>query len=304
MKVLITGANGLLGQHLVKQLLEKGYSVIATGKGNDRIRQEGWGGRYIYHTLDITDSIDVQAVMSAVQPDVVVHAAAMTQVDECELHSEQCERTNVIGTSQILVDAEVYSKHFIYVSTDFVFDGGQGNYKEEDELKPVSYYGFTKMQAEAITETSTIPWAIVRTCLVYGNTLQGTRNNIITWVKNSLEQNKNIKVVADQWRTPTYVEDLAKGIVLIIEKKATGIYHISGKDLLTPYEMAIQTAELFNLDKGLIEKVDASTFNQPGRRPPKTGFVIEKSRKELSYEPLSFEEGLRRMFGEVDKLKS
>ena len=296
MKVLITGANGLLGQHLTKLLLEKGYTVTATGKGEARMHLEGWGERYAYHTLDITDAIDVQTVMSAVQPEVVVHAAAMTQVDECELHSEQCERINVTGTSQVLVDAEVYSKHFIYVSTDFVFDGEAGNYKEEDELKPVSYYGFTKMQAEAITETSTIPWAIVRTCLVYGNTLQGTRRNIITWVKDSLEQGNAIKVVADQWRTPTYVEDLAQGIALIIEKNATGIYHISGKDLLTPYDMALQTADLFDLDKSRIEKVDAATFSQPGRRPPKTGFVIEKARKELNYEPLSFGEGLKKMF--------
>lgn len=298
MKILITGANGLLGQHLTNLLLQQGYTVVATGKGEDRLHPEGWGDKYAWHTLDITDSIDVQTVMSTEQPDAVVHAAAMTQVDECELHAEQCERINVTGTSQVLVDAEIYSKHFIYVSTDFVFDGEQGNYKEEDELKPVSYYGFTKMQAEAIAETSTIPFAIVRTCLVYGNTLVGTRSNIITWVKSSLEQGKPTKVVADQWRTPTYVEDLAKGILLIIQKKATGIYHISGKDLLTPYDMAMQTASHFGLDKSRIEKVDAATFTQPGRRPPKTGFVIEKARKELGYEPITFAEGLKKMFAE------
>jgi dTDP-4-dehydrorhamnose reductase len=296
MKILITGANGLLGQHLTKQLLEKGYTVIATGKGVNRIQFMEWGPQYVYHPLDITDSYAVQTIMSTVQPGVVVHAAAMTQVDECEMHPEQCERTNVTGTSQILVDAEIYSKHFIYISTDFVFDGETGNYKEDDELKPVSYYGFTKMQAEAITQTSTIPWAIVRTCLVYGNVLQGTRSNIVTWAKSNLEQNKNIKVVADQWRTPTWVQDLAKGIVLVIEKKAEGIYHISGKDLLTPYDMAVQTADLFNLDKSHIEKVDGAIFKQPGRRPPRTGFSIDKARKELGYEPVSFTEGLKKMF--------
>jgi dTDP-4-dehydrorhamnose reductase len=296
MKILITGANGLLGQHLTKLLLEKGHTVIATGKGDARLNLEGWGQQYVYHPLDITDAIDVQTVLSSLQPEVVVHAAAMTQVDECELHSEKCERVNVTGTSQVLVDAEIYCQHFIYVSTDFVFDGEQGNYKEDDDLKPISYYGFTKMQAEAITETSTIPWAIVRTCLVYGNTLEGTRSNIITWVKSSLEEGKTIKVVADQWRTPTYVEDLALGILLIIEKKATGIYHISGKDLLTPYDIALKTADLFSLDKSRIEKVDASTFKQPGKRPAKTGFVIEKARKELGFEPLSFEEGMKKMF--------
>lgn len=297
MKVLVTGANGLLGQHLVMQLLEKGFTVTATGRGEDRLQPKGRGGQYTYHTLDVSDVSDVQEVMDLVKPDVVVHAAAMTQVDECELAPEQCEKINVTGTSFIVADAELYSSHFIYISTDFVFDGEQGNYKEEDDLKPISYYGFTKMQAEAITETSSIPWAIVRTCLVYGDTIEGTRSNIISWVKNSLEQGKDIKVVSDQWRTPTFVEDLARGIVLIIEKKATGIYHISGKDLLTPYDIALQTADLLQLDKSRITKVDASTFKQPGKRPPKTGFIIEKARKELGFEPVTFQEGLKKMLG-------
>jgi dTDP-4-dehydrorhamnose reductase len=132
----------------------------------------------------------------------------------------------------------------------------------------------------------------VRTCLVYGNLLKGKRSNIISWVKESLEQGKTIQVVSDQLRTPTYVEDLAKGIALIIDKKATGIYHISGRDLLTPYDMAIKTANKFQLDTSKIVKVDASTFKQPGRRPLKTGFIIDKARKELGYEPRSFEEGI------------
>lgn len=296
MKILLTGANGLLGQHLVQLLLEQGYTVIATGKGEDRLQPAGYGERYAYYSLDITDGFALQTVLTAVQPNVVVHAAAMTQVDDCEKQPAQCERVNVSATSQVLVEAELCSQHFIYVSTDFVFDGEQGNYKEDDDLRPVSYYGFTKMQAEAITETSTIPWTIVRTCLVYGNTLKGTRSNIITWVKDSLEAGKQIKVVSDQWRTPTYVGDLARGIALIIEKKATGIFHISGKDLLTPYDIALQTADLFQLDKSKIERVDAATFQQPGRRPLRTGFVIEKARQELGFEPLSFEEGLKRMF--------
>lgn len=291
MKILVTGANGLLGQHLVQLLLQKDFHVIATGKGQPRmdIQQPN----YRYYDLDIIDSIKVHQIMSSEQPEVVVHAAAMTQVDVCEQQPELCEKVNVQGTAEILVEAEAYSRHFIYISTDFVFDGVAGNYSEEDELQPVNWYGFTKMQAEAIAQTSTVPWAIVRTCLVYGNVLQGTRPNIITWVKDSLEQGKPIKVVNDQWRTPTHVTDLAKGILLIIEQQATGIYHISGKDTLTPYEMALQTAAAFRLDATLIEKVTADTFTQPGRRPPKTGFNIEKAQKQLGYAPLSFAEGLQ-----------
>lgn len=298
MKVLITGANGLLGQHLVKLLLEKNYQVFATGKGAARFsisQDQQQYKQHSYYEMDITDAQSVARVFAITQPEVVVHAAAMTQVDDCELNPGQCERTNVQGTAHVLTEAEIYSRHFIYISTDFVFDGEKGNYSEDDDLKPVSYYGFTKMQAEALVQTGDMPWSIVRTCLVYGNVLQGTRSNIISWVRDSLQQGKRIRVVSDQYRTPTYVEDLAKGISLIIDRKAEGIFHISGKDLLTPYDMAVKTAELLQLDQSLIEKVDASSFTQPGKRPPRTGFNIEKARRELGYEPLSFNKGLGRM---------
>lgn len=234
--------------------------------------------------------------MGRERPEVVVHAGAMTQVDECEQNPEACEKVNVQGTAQLLVDAEALGSHFIYVSTDFVFDGEKGRYTEEDEPGPVSFYGFSKLQAEAMVQTSELPWTIVRTCLVYGNTLQGTRSNIISWVKGSLEQGKSIKVVSDQWRTPTYVADLARGIGLVIARKATGLFHIAGKDILSPYEIALQTAAYFQLDASRIEKVDASSFSQPGKRPPKTDFVIEKARQVLGYEPVLFTEGLKRMF--------
>lgn len=294
MKVLITGANGLVAQHLIKLLLDRSYQVVATGKGESRLPFEP-SGNYSYHEMDVANALETFAIMNLEKPDVVVHTAAMTNVDDCELRPQQCERVNVQGTSQILTDAEAFSGHFIFISTDFIFDGEQGNYKEDDDPRPVSLYGFSKLQAESMVETSSIPFAIVRTCLVYGNLLKGTRSNIVSWVRDSLQQGKTIQVVSDQLRTPTYVGDLVKGIVLIIEKKATGIYHISGKDWLTPYDIAIKTAQKFQLDAGKIVKVDASTFKQPGRRPLKTGFVIEKARNELGYEPISFDEGLSLM---------
>jgi len=296
MKIAITGTNGLLGQHLVHLLLTQGYQVVALAKGEDRNSFESHPN-YKYYSADVTEDFDLHDVSCIEKPDILVHAAAITQVDECELNQDNCWEVNVQGTVRALVAAELYSKRFIYVSTDFVFNGETGNYSEIDEASPVSYYGVTKLQAESFVTDCEIPWAIVRTCLVYGNALSGTRSNIISWVRQNLEQGKTIKVVSDQVRTPTYVEDLAKGILLIIEQSAEGIYHISGKDVLTPYQMAIRTADYFGLDKQLIEKVDASVFMQPAKRPPKTGFDISKARKELGYEPVGFEEGLRKMAG-------
>ena len=294
MKILITGANGLLGQHLVQELLHQQFTVVATSKGPNRLPFEP-SEQFRYRSLDITDELNLERVMEEERPDVIVHAASMTQVDECEKNTELCEKVNVYGTTQLLVDAEAFSKYIIYVSTDFVFDGLNGLYREDDDLRPINFYGFTKMQAEAIMHTSEIPWAIVRTCLVYGNPLQGTRSNIVNWVRESLQEGEPIKVVSDQMRTPTYVGDLVKGLVEMIKRRSTGIYHLSGKEQLTPYQMALKTADHFSLDKSLITEVTADTFTQPAKRPPRTGFDISKAEKDLDYKPISFEEGLQQM---------
>ncbi len=292
-KVLVTGANGFLGQHLVNLLLQKNCVVVAVGRGESRL-PFSTSPHFNYYDADITNDMLMQHILEKEKPDTIVHAAAITQADDCQLHQENCEAVNVRATAQLLLSAESVSSHFIYISTDFVFDGIKGDYTEEDDANPVSWYGFTKIQAESIVETSDIPFAIVRTCLVYGNAFTGTRSNIITWVKENLVAGKPIKVVNDQWRTPTYVKDLAMGIWLIIEKSATGVYHIAGKDKLTPYDMAMQTAALCGLNHELIEKTDAASFTQPAKRPPKTGFNIDKARRELGYEPLGFDEGLKK----------
>ncbi len=300
MKILITGANGLLGQEIVKQLVQEGSSsVTATGKGSCRLPVEVTTN-ISYLDLDITDGGRVAEVLAAVKPDCIIHAAAMTQVDDCENDKQHCYNTNV-GATRFLIDgAKRAGSRFIYISTDFVFDGLSGPYSEDDQPAPVNYYGSTKLAAENAVKESGLKWNIIRTVLVYGKSGPGARANLVTWVKKSLEDGKNIKVVCDQWRTPTYVEDLAKGIRLVINKNINGIYHVSGKDLLTPYDMAIKTASQLKLDPGLIEKVDASNFSQCGERPKKTGFSIDKARKELGFEPLSFQESLEKIFGKVN----
>lgn len=297
MKILITGSNGLLGQHLVKMLIEHtAYEVVATGKGNCRLPFKPTA-LYNYYPLDITDGVAVQTFIKLHKPDVVVHAAAMTQPDPCELNPIDCWEVNVTATRFLIDAAEEVKAFFIFLSTDFVFDGLNGPYTETDIPGPVNYYGSSKLAAEkSVMESSLLQWAIVRTVLVYGNILVGNRSNVISWVKENLEQEKPIKVVGDQWRTPTYVEDLAKGILLVIQKKATGIYHISGEEGLSPYDMAVATADYLHLDKSLMTKVDASIFTQPAPRPLKTGFIIEKAKKILEYQPLTFKEALKKMY--------
>src|SRR5690606_23864883 len=147
---------------------------------------------------------------------------------------------------------EKYQIHLTHLSTDFIFDGEAGPYREEDQPNPISYYGKSKWEAEKLVLNADTPWAIVRTVLAYGIVNDYGRSNIVVCVKNSLEEGKNIKVVNDQFRSPTLAEDLAMGCWLVANHNATGIYNISGKEVLTPYDMALQVADYFKLDKSLI----------------------------------------------------
>ncbi|MBC7887574.1 MAG: SDR family oxidoreductase [Ferruginibacter sp.] len=295
MKILVTGANGLLGQHMLKLLIETtAHEVIATGRGVCRLPFSS-SDKFQYFPLDITNGMEVTAFMGLHQPGIIIHTAAITQVDDCETDPVACWNTNVTATRFLINAAEAIHARFMYISTDFVFDGMNGPYAETAVPGPVNYYGCSKLAAEKSVMEFELRWCIIRTVLVYGNILTGNRNNIISWVQKSLTEGKKIQVVSDQWRTPTYVEDLAMGILLALEKNATGIYHISGQEMLSPYDMAITTAEFLGLEKSLIEKVDATLFTQPAKRPGKTGFIIEKAKQELGFNPLGFKDGLKKM---------
>ncbi|WP_420317087.1 SDR family oxidoreductase [Ekhidna sp.] len=289
MKVLITGANGLLGQKLVQQYEDRSdVQVIATARGENR----NLSGSYIYEQMDITSSDEVDAIITNHKPDVVINTAAMTHVDHCELNPDDCWKLNVDAVDHLIKSCRKTESFIIHLSTDFIFDGKNGPYVEDDSPNPQSKYAESKLASEKLLASSGLKHAIVRTMLVYGIVHDMSRSNIILWVKKSLEEKKEIKVVDDQWRTPTLAEDLAKGCILIADKKAEGVFHISGKELLTPYDMAIATADFFELDKSLIEKVDGSIFTQPAKRPARTGFILDKARMELGYEPVTFKEGL------------
>lgn len=291
MKILVTGTNGLLGQKLVKLILDEGnHNLIATARGTNRLPFPE--DDYVFESLDITDRTQVQSVIGKHKPEAVIHTAAMTNVDQCELERKACWDLNVTAVKHIVEACELNNSFLLHLSTDFIFDGEDGPYDEDAKANPISYYGESKLAAEHILKESEIDWAIARTVVVYGIAHDMSRTNIILWVKKSLEEGKEIKVVDDQLRSPTLAEDLAKGCLLISEQRAKGIFNICGSDLLTPYEMAIKTASFFNLSTTAMQKADASTFTQTAKRPPKTGLLIEKARTVLGYEPHTFDEGI------------
>jgi dTDP-4-dehydrorhamnose reductase len=289
-KVLITGANGFLGQHLTRFLKSREFNVVASGKGPCRILD--WHNLQ-YEEVDLCDKASVDQMLLKHSFDVIIHNAALSKPDECENDKKRCLNVNVQATKYLL---NANGVHFIYISTDFIF-GENGPHAEDAEPGPLNFYGESKLLAERLVVESGKKFTVVRPVFIYGAAAAGMRPSFLHWVKTNLEQQKQIKVVGDQKRTPTYAEDICMGIATIIDKAVTGVFNLAGKDILSPYEMAIKTAEVLQLNVSLIEEVTAETFHEPVRRAKRSGLKIEKAQRELGYAPVSFEEGVRLTFG-------
>lgn len=290
-RILTTGSNGLLGQKITERILQtKQFDLVATSKGANRYpTNEG----YTYAEMNILDPENVEEVLEAYRPDAIIHTAAMTNVDTCEAQPELAYRLNVEAVKTLIAICEKKQIQLIHLSTDFIFDGASGPYDETAEPSPLSHYGLTKVQAEEAVSASSCNWVIIRTILVYGIVSDMSRSNIVLWAKNALEKGDSINVVNDQWRMPTLAEDLATGCLLSVEKEAHGIYHISGKDMMSVAELVVRVADYWQLDRSPVKEISSESLNQKAKRPVKTGFILDKAFKDLGYAPHSFEEGLQ-----------
>ncbi len=291
-KVVITGSNGLLGQSLLKLLLKEknAYQVLGFSKGENRSGRDD----FEYHSIDLTDEELLKKTLLQSSPNVIINAAAMTNVDRCEIDKNECDKINVELVKLLTQVGAQINAHMIHISTDFIFDGKKGNYSETDKPNPLSYYGMSKLKSEQVLINSKITHTILRTILVFGKVRAMRRSNIVLWVKDMLERGREITMVHDQYRAPTYVEDLAMACKISIDKKAQGIYNISSNELLSVYEIVQQIADVFLLDKKLIKPISTSTLNQTALRPAKTGFDLSKTNRVLEIYPESFKESLQR----------
>lgn len=291
-KVVVTGSNGLLGQKLIKLLVGKSdFEVLALSRGENRLDDKNG---YTYYNIDLTDWAELERLLVAIQPEFLVHTAAMTNVDACELNPVECDLMNVEMVAQLVRILKPLDTHLIHLSTDFVFSGLKGSfYNEEDEPDPVNHYGESKLKSEKIVMDSGISSAILRTVLVFGLVDRNDRSNVVLWVKNSLEQKKDINVVTDQLRMPTYAEDLAEACWLAIVNRSSGIFNVSSSELMSIYDLAIEVAEAFDLDKDLIHPVETDKLNLPARRPLNTGLDLSRSSRVLQLPLHSFKERLQ-----------
>jgi len=286
MRILLTGAKGFIGYYLLRALRAAGHEVIPT------TRNPAAAG---LQPMDVTDPFAVHDCFEQWRPEAVLHAGAMSRPDDCEQRQWEAYVTNVEGTLNLLVNAEEHRSFFVFLSTDFVFDGRSGMYREEDPPNPINFYGKTKLEAEQAVREYPGDWSIVRTIMVYGHPFSG-RDNLVSLVARKLKAGEPYSVFQDQLRTPTYVEDLVSAIGEILSRRANGLFHVSGTEPLTPYQMACRTAGFLGLDSSLIHPVTSETLKQPARRPPKTGFDISRASRELDFRPLPFELGLQKTF--------
>ena len=293
MKILITGSNGLLGQKIVGQLFKNNIDFLATSLGNNR-NSICPNDRYI--ELDITNQNQINEVVEAYLPTVIINTAAMTNVDACEVNESECQKINVDAVRYLLAVSKSINAHLIHLSTDFVFDGENGPYREDDERNPLSVYALSKVNSENLLLNDTYQkWAILRTIIVFGEGENLSRSNIVLWAKDVLEKGQPLSIVDDQFRAPTWADDLAWACIETAKREVKGVFHIAGPEIFSIYELDKRVAIYFQHDFSAIEAVNSSTLNQKAKRPPRTGFVLDKAVKILNYNPMTFEESLARL---------
>lgn len=290
MKVLITGSNGLLGQKLVAFCTVNNLEFLAVSKGSNRNPD---CSESFYTQLDLTDEAQVIDFFANNAFTHCIHTAAMTNVDACELNPDACMEINQHASNRLFdlcVQKDVF---FLLLSTDFVFDGTKGNYTELDLPNPLSVYGNSKFLSEQhLLNSRSANWAIARTIIVYGNGYALNKSNIFTWLLTALKANKTVSLLTDQFRAPTWAEDLAWGCMQIVELGEKGIFHLCGPETLSIYEIGIRVANHIGADVHLVQKSDTNTLNQAAQRPPHTGFDLTKSQQILNYSPKRIEETL------------
>lgn len=286
---MITGCHGLLGQSVLSLLLKStNFEILATAK-DEKTFLELKG--FDYTQLDITSRSDVKNLVTYFRPDVIVNAAAYTNVDGCEINRELAWRVNVEGVRNLINSARRVDAKLIHISTDYIFDGKDGPYTEDALPNPINYYGKTKLASENEIKIGGIRFVILRTNVLYG-IAKNTKSNFALWLYQKLSSREKIKVVTDQVGNPTYVDDLAFAILKIIELDKEGIYNIGGKDFVDRYTFAVKLAEIFGFSKELITPIKTSELNQVARRPLRSGLITLKAEMELGFRPYGIEEGI------------
>ncbi len=285
---MITGCNGLLGQKLVA-LAPEGVALFSSDVTHAPV---GQAGQAAYERLDITDEQSVLTLFRRLKPDWIINTAAYTNVDGCEDEPELCRRVNVEGASNLAKAAREIGGNLLHISSDYVFDGKAGPYRETDKPNPLGAYGRTKYDSEKVIEGSGCHYLIIRTNVLYG-VAPKTRPNFVHWVLDKLREGNPFSVVTDQIGNPTLADDLAHALWQLVERNASGLYHLGGADFLSRYAFAHEIATVFGFDPEIIQETTTDRIRQRAPRPLRSGLLWDKCREEHGVQMRGVREGLQ-----------
>ena len=295
LRLLITGASGLYGSKLAHLAQTKGHQVFSVYN-----QHKAAYGKPVQ--LEVSDREQVEKTFIELSPEVVVHAASLTDVDRCELNRNMAWKTNVEGTKNIVAAANAANASLMHISTDYVFNGETGQYKETDSPNPINYYGVTKLKAEEEVKSTANTYCIVRPSVIYGATPAAGKVNFALWLLNNIKKGEKVKALVDQWNSPTLNTSLALMTLEIVERKLTGIFHLSGATRISRYDFARQVAQKFNADSSLIVPTLAKDFLWVAPRPRDSSLDTSKAQRILKNKPLTIEYALQEMRQELDTL--
>jgi len=293
MKILIIGGGGQLGTKIVKQAREA-HSLYATYITRKPPLEETRT-----YQADKTERKDIHGLIRRLEPDVVIDTAAIHNVDYCETHREEAYLVNVKGTRNIAEACRSLGAKMIFVSTDYIFDGKKGLYKETDPANPVNYYGQSKLEGEKAVSEACENHVIARTSVIYSwvsaSTLQsssGKSLNFAMWLTQKLGKGELVNIVTDQYNSPTLADSLAETLIKVCEQGVTGLYHIAGKTRINRYDFTLKLANMMGYDKSLVHPINSSSLKQVAERPIDSSLNVGKIERTLSIPMLNIDEAL------------
>lgn len=299
MKALVTGGSGLLGGKLINELLGAGNEVIAIYNRNPITIEHK---RLTKVKLDITDTTRLEDLILRTRPDVIVHAAAYTDVDGCEKNKEYAWKVNVEATRSVMRASRVVRSYLIYISTDYVFDGSKGLYREDDVPDPINYYGLTKLIGEELVKASDLLYSIIRPSAIYG--IGGSKKSFAEFVAERLSKGERVYALTDQYVSPTYNLMLAKAIAEIIDLRPMGTLHVAG-ERMSRYEFALRIARILGLPEDLVEKAKIEDMKGwAAKRPRDSSLNVERAKNILKIKFYDVDLSLRLFKDEWVKLNA
>ena len=296
MRVLVTGGSSTPGYRIIQEFAKAGYRVIA--QYNEHEIPEIEGVERV--RLDLRESNKLTDLVNSVKPDIIIHTAAMGDVDRCEIEKELAWKVNVEAPLTLAKEVSKFNAFLLYLSTDYVFDGERGLYKEDDVPNPVNYYGLTKLIAENIIKSALSNYSIVRTSQIYGFGLG--RVNFARAVVESLSRGQKVRAFIDQWLSPTLNTLLAKVVRELVEIEYVGIIHVAG-ERINRCDFARAIAKKFGFDEKLIETITMRDIQFKARRPRDSSLDVSRARSIVKTDFYTLENSLNTFYKEWMELR-